>query len=292
MKLKEIPCPVCGACRYRFVNRCNLTAQDSPLGLDSVVLVRCFACGLLYVNPQPQADTQEMQKLYGQSYFNAGYMRFYGMEEGEEAAQSNESFEQRLSFIERYAKKGRLLDIGCASGAFMKFAESGGWDVYGIEASAYVAEIAARNYGTRVVKGSLEDSRFPEDFFDVICIGDVLEHIASPVEFLTGVKKVLKNAGIVYIATPNSLSLYYKVFMLLSRFTHKNYFVLPYHLIHYSPSALLCLLEKTGYKVKYLRFSNSTTLEKFFKRAFMVTLNILASLIGQKDRILLIAGKA
>ena len=285
----EIVCPVCGDISYRRLNSFDLTTQDITLSVGQICLVRCRGCGLVYVNPQPQWEAADIKDLYGMVYFQASYMKFYG---GDSLAlQTNESFSDRLLLIERYCKNGKILDIGCASGDFVRFAQGQGWDAYGVEASSYAADIAINQQGLKVFKGTLEDAHFPDDFFDVVFMGDVLEHMAKPLGFLACARRSLKAGGLLYVAVPNARSLYYYFFMCLSRFTHKDYFVLPHHLLHFSQSSLTRLISSSGFKVEELRFSSSRFRKKGVKNIFMNALNFLSRLTGLRDRIILIARK-
>ncbi len=193
--------------------------------------------------------------------------------------------------MERYCQKGRLLDIGCAGGDFMRFTQERGWDTYGVEASPYAADIAVNQHGLKVFKGVLEDARFPDNFFAAVFMGDVLEHMAYPVEFLACARRSLKEGGFLYVAVPNARSLYYYFFMCVSRFNHKNYFVLPHHLLHFSPSTLVRLISSSGFSVEEVKLSSSKSLERGLKNIFMSTLNFCSGLTGLNDRILLIARK-
>lgn len=289
MKIIEVVCPVCGNPSYQHLNRVDLTSQDTTLAMGYVDLVRCRKCCLVYVNPQPQWDATDTRDLYGRDYFQADYMKFYGGDHS--VLQTNESFHERLASMERYCPKGRLLDIGCASGDFMRFAQEQGWDTYGVEASTYAAGIAVDQHGLKVFKGVLEDAHFPDNFFDAVFMGDVLEHMVKPSEFLRGARRSLKDGGFLYIAVPNARSLYYYFFMNVSRFNKKNYFVLPHHLLHFSPSTLARLVSSAGFNIEEVRLSSSRSLEKGLKNIFMATLNFFAGVTGLRDRVILIARK-
>lgn len=255
--LKDIQCDICASDCVRVINTIAIGREDAPQACgDYVRLVRCRGCGLLYVNPQPVFLRLDAQDLYSEAYFSKEYMRFYG-EGGVGAAQTNESFAWRLDVIGKYKTKGTLLDIGCATGGFLAAAKQRGWDVTGVEISKYAADRAAKECACTIMIGNLEEARFKDSFFDVVCAGDVLEHVISPSVFLSEVLRVLKDDGILYIAVPNAASFYYAFFGLMATINHKNYFVLPHHLYHFSPETLKKLLDKTGFELAELRFSHS-----------------------------------
>ena len=256
--IRHVQCDICGSSSSRLISRIKVNSDDADLHefTESLCLVNCIRCGLLYVNPQPVFSRGDLEKLYSKEYFSREYMRFYDVDQTD-AVQSNEAFAWRLDLIKQYKTKGNLLDIGCASGGFLAEAQKRGWEVSGVEISQYAAELATQKCKCKIVVGTLEDAHFNDASFDVVSVGDILEHVSSPSNFLLELKRVLKDDGIAYIAVPNAASFYYAFFGLLSKWNHKNYFVLPHHLYHFSPLTLKKVLDKSGFDLMELRFSHS-----------------------------------
>mgnify|MGYP002623213128 FL=1 len=97
----------------------------------------------------------------------------------------------------------RLLDVGCALGHFAALARGRGWQVTGIDVSAEAASRAALNFGLEVRAGPLSRHVDTLHRFDVVFLGDVIEHVPHPAQFLRDVRRVLTPGGIVCIDTPN-----------------------------------------------------------------------------------------
>jgi 2-polyprenyl-3-methyl-5-hydroxy-6-metoxy-1,4-benzoquinol methylase len=161
----------------------------------------------MYVHPLPSAD--ELKSVYSKDYFH-GYedKREYnpnaqvgGYVHLEEA--SRESFLERLDLIYLHKKNGRLLDIGCAVGHFLKLARIKGWDTYGVEISEYASEYARKQYSLDVRTGKLLDAGFDDEFFDVVTMWDVIEHLYNPRDELKDVFRILKPNGLLLITTAN-----------------------------------------------------------------------------------------
>lgn len=148
-----------------------------------------------------------------------------------------------------------------------------------MELSDYAADLAVKKYGLDVFKGTLEGARFKDDYFDVVCASDILEHMDNPKGFLKEIYHILNKDGPLYLALPNADSFYYKFFGLIAHFNHRNYFVLPHHLYHFSPSSIKHLLNKTGFERVELRFSRSRTNQ------------FLMNVFNFRDRLLIIAKK-
>jgi 2-polyprenyl-3-methyl-5-hydroxy-6-metoxy-1,4-benzoquinol methylase len=107
-----------------------------------------------------------------------------------------------LSRILAFKKDGRLLDIGCAYGLFLK-AASKNFECEGIDISKHAISVA-KKYVTKEVKlhvGSVENMRLNRGF-DVICCFDVLEHLPNLDKALRTIKNYLNNDGIFIMSVP------------------------------------------------------------------------------------------
>lgn len=97
-------------------------------------------------------------------------------------------------------KPGRLLDIGCGLGWLLS-AVNKEWEKHGIEVSRFAAEYA-QQYG-EIAIGTLLESAYEEDSFDVVIMHHVVEHMDDPVSNLNRIKGILKQNGILIIGTPD-----------------------------------------------------------------------------------------
>ena len=102
-------------------------------------------------------------------------------------------------------KNGKLLDVGCGLGYFVKKVSSyPNWEVFGYEISRAAVDYARNNLGLKnVLAGRVEESQFPPQSFDIITLWDVLEHIPQPDSLLGYLNSLLKEGGILFIHTPN-----------------------------------------------------------------------------------------
>ena len=288
MRIKDVVCNLCGNNQTKNLVACKIEKQDADIPIGYMQIVKCVNCGLVYVNPRPVYSPEEINKLYSDNYFDAPYMRFY-IEKGD--MQTNESFSSRLDWIEQFKKKGRILDIGGASGGFLRIAQKRGWEVFGIEISKAAADIAREKYGLNVITGRVEEAGYKSNFFDVVSVSDVLEHIENPKEFLFKVNKIMKRGGLLYIAVPDFDGLYYKAAISLSNFNHKNYFVLPHHIYFFNKITIARYFKETNFNVIDVKKSEANILTKGFKGKIMWFLFFIARLSNMQDRILFLAEK-
>lgn len=145
------------------------------------------------------------------------------------------------------AAKLRILDVGCGSGDFLANINSGIFEKYGVEVSPDgYKKCSQRNL--KVFNKELKENSFEAEYFDVITMWHVLEHLDKPGELLIEARRILKNGGLLIVATPNTDSWGFKLGL-------KDWFHLdaPRHLILYNQRSLETLLEKTGFKVRNLK---------------------------------------
>jgi len=99
----------------------------------------------------------------------------------------------------------RVLDAGCGDGTLLKvLIHLGGLSVYGIDYNALRVGRARENAPEAVVmRGLLEDLYISHDFFDIVILSQVLEHIKEDARVLESLTRVLKPDGILILGVPN-----------------------------------------------------------------------------------------
>lgn len=215
--------------------------------------VRCRACGMRFLSVQPTGEG--LADLYGPAYFERDF-RCGRSEAGsfDEAAFREENLGLLRAFAE-LRSSGRLLEVGCASGLLLKHAAERGWEVQGVELSAG-AVAHARGLGLEVFHGELADARLPGSFFDLVYMGDVLEHVPDCRATLAEVTRVLKPAGYLYLRGPiTTNSLARRLALTACAWTGREIVLRepPYHLWEFTPGPLRRLLERVGLRVVRLR---------------------------------------
>jgi 2-polyprenyl-3-methyl-5-hydroxy-6-metoxy-1,4-benzoquinol methylase len=217
--------------------KCNLCKSDDA-GLiykkNRFNIVKCRRCGLVYVNPRIKPDT--LKNMYNEGVISP--FNYYVKHKKEDEL----TFRKRMVLIEKYRKKGKLLDVGCSIGTFLDVAKKKGWDVYGIDINKRSIDYCRKKLGLNAEVKKLEEVK--EKNFDVIIMNDILEHVADPLKILKIANSILKNKGILFIATPNIGSF-------LSKLTGKRWLHLKpdEHIYYFTPKTIRALLEKAGFTV-------------------------------------------
>lgn len=139
------------------------------------------------------------------------------------------------------ARPGKLLDVGCGSGAFAAAMRERGWSVRGTEFDPVAARAAQAAHGVAVDVGELAAIAYPAGAFDAITARHVLEHVREPVGFLAECWRILAPGGRLVLVTPNVESLGHRHFADRWRGLEQ-----PRHLFLYGSASLRTLLRPAG----------------------------------------------
>src|SRR5574340_618799 len=135
-------------------------------------IVRCRACGLVYANPR-----------WDSSVVRENYTVVEDLTYVEERDGRVLTFSRNLKPFEKLvaanSQTRRLLDVGCHIGVMVEIAQQGGWDAWGVEPSTWAAE-QARARGLHVITGTLTEAGLADNYFDVVTMWDVIEHLTDP----------------------------------------------------------------------------------------------------------------
>lgn len=213
------------------------------LAKNGFTLAKCPACSLIHTDLKGDYTTF-VDRYYERGYFTGdrSRMAYVNYEDDKLFIQAN--MRKFLSYIHAYKRKGTLLDVGCALGFFTELALKAGYDAYGIDPSDFAVAKAKKLVGTqRIRKAKLSDIRDRPKTYDIIAMFDVFEHLADPAGGLEIVQKILKDDGIIIIATGDTESLFARI--LGRRWTFYNP---PQHLYFFNHDNLTKLLEKKGFE--------------------------------------------
>lgn len=253
---------------------CNLCGGDDTILLFEIQekitgnkerynVVKCKNCGLVYTNPRP--SKKSIYKYYQEESYYAYHpvkphlkdkIKNMVMEAGGNYPTVKNGLQRMLmklfyfilkthvSIIVPYIENGRVLDIGCGCGNLLLWLKQHGWETYGIDISPKAVEVANKR-GLKVSHGELTDIKYEADFFDVIVVNQVLEHVHDPMGLLREIRRILKPKGLLIIGTPNIDSYESRIF---GKFWSP--YDIPRHLYHFSLLQLEKMLEKTSFKIE------------------------------------------
>lgn len=234
-------------------------------------------CGLLWLNPMPSRE--DMDRVYEAYYTYAEQRGSPGLLAGLLAASKRGYIANRFGYRDRAslpdrllgvllwlvpgrpaeldfsimwlkaqpstegsAMPGRLLDVGAGSGWLVANLASFGWHAEGVDFDQRAVE-RARARGLRVHLGGFTEQRFAESSFDAVTMSHSIEHVHDPVAWLAEARRVLRPAGRLVLATPNSRSLLHRHFV-------RSWFPLepPRHLYLFNRETLGRALRQAGFE--------------------------------------------
>lgn len=195
-------------------------------------IVGCLACGHMQLDRFP--SEAELEAAYA-SAASGDYV--------EEEAGQRHSFGSVLDRIERYSNgRGRLLDVGCWVGFLLAEARGRGWqECVGIEPSLFASEYARTELGLDVRTEELLTAELPRGHFDVVVMGDVLEHLTRAGEALDRVRELLRPGGLLALELPDAES---RVARLLGR---RWWSVIPTHIHYFTRHSAATMVSRHGF---------------------------------------------
>ena len=245
--MKYVKCNHCGVDSTKFC----FTAKDrNNDDLSLFNLVKCTSCELIYLNPRP--DKEEIKNYYPPWYHARAEKKLADIEKSNIwGIPWREAMAKKADPIFRYKNQGKILDIGCGDGSLIKYLKYEGWEAYGLDFQEVSSRYARENLNLNVFTGKLEEVEFDEEFFDIIILFHVLEHLDDPSSVLKKAKLLLKKDGYLLIEVPNFNSFESKLFR--SKWVGIS---APLHLYHFNTKSLKSMLEKCGYKTIDIKFRN------------------------------------
>jgi SAM-dependent methyltransferase len=155
-------------------------------------------CSLIFVNPQPQFKSGEDVHFHTGTEVAA---------DPDFRADKKAVYHDGLTTLSRLrAGKGRILDIGCGFGLFLREAQHFGWEPFGVDVSAVSVGYARSELGlTNVIRGELLTLGLPEAHFRAATLWNLLEHVPDPLATMQEVRRILTADGIALIRVPNML---------------------------------------------------------------------------------------
>lgn len=148
----------------------------------------------------------------------------------------------------------RVLELGCSTGFMSKYlAQKRGCSVFGIEVDAEAAAQAGkfcREIWVRDLNSPDWITGLPKGAFDVILMGDVLEHLVDPLGLLIQIRALLDSNATLVISLPNVVHWVTRLKILIGRFDYESYGTLDHtHLRFYTVKTARELIENAGYRI-------------------------------------------
>lgn len=252
---------------------CGAASTTVLLQLERWSLGRCVKCGLVRLVPWPTADDLSAVYDTGRYYTHEAPRVHSGRADWVRNAVLDVfwSYPNTRGGLSRlmmrlllwplrerampvdYPGNEPVLDVGCGNGQrLLELQRRGCMQLYGVEPTEGAADQARKHTCADIRTGRLDDAGLPDNFFELIIMNQVLEHVPSPAATLRTVHRMLKPGGSLYLTVPNYASWEASFFA-----RHWSGLQVPVHLHHFSPAPLRKLIEGAGFQVDIWRTDTS-----------------------------------
>jgi SAM-dependent methyltransferase len=246
------PCPICGGSKW---------ARDLGAGRilalpDAYCVLACRRCGQRRLDPQ--LESCGLEQLYSGAYFNSKKVSatfspdisVSSVDYVYELAEARRlKFENTLRTVKKLRPAAKtILDVGAATGDFVKLAREQGFHAEGIELSEYAVTMAREQNGIELQRIPLSAVAKP-GFYDFIHLNHVFEHFNEPLKELESITGLLCDGGLLYLEVPYQFNVVERLLFLLkwrqTQFTLHSL----HHPYFYSPRTMRRLLRANGFEV-------------------------------------------
>ncbi|MGI8733561.1 MAG: class I SAM-dependent methyltransferase [Pyrinomonadaceae bacterium] len=283
---EDRPCPICGSGVARTLGARGGRAHHEGKGVETNV-VRCKDCKVIYTQPTLIPKSNPYAKESAEEYFQL-----------HDSDQKILQGERIAVFAEKVlGKPGRMLELGCGRGEFLKGALNRGWSAYGVEMTEDFTRVA-RSHGVEVEYSSIEHCKSLEQTYDVVLLAAILEHLYDPMETLGRIKNALRPGGLLFIDVPNESSLTMRIGNLYMRARGRNWAInlsptfSPFHVVGFSPTSLRNTLSSVGFDIHTLnvpKWNNAlpegATIGQKIERLGLSVVQSVGALVGMGDGI-------
>lgn len=228
-------CPICGGASSRA-----LEVYDDRYGYPGTFRIyRCVDCGHRHLEGADFSDAQ-IGALYSH-YYPRRNMRPEDWRPEEERAGLGAWLDGACASAFRWVPRDvKVLDIGCGFGQALRYHESRGCEAWGVESDENVLPVAELQ-GLNLRIGVFRAEDYPQEYFDIVTMDQVIEHARDPVATLASARKVMKPGGAALLSTPNASGWGARVFG--ARWINWH---APYHLHFFTTRSMNFAAERAG----------------------------------------------
>ncbi|EMN01925.1 class I SAM-dependent methyltransferase [Leptospira noguchii] len=256
---------------------CSNTQNSVVFVENGIDIVRCSNCNHVF-------STYEQEEHY-EGYWDDDSSYDLGWWD-------NAHREIYQDFINKFltAPSGKILDVGCGLGFFVKriVDQKPNWEAIGYEISEKAVQFAKDKNGLKnVFSGIVQNSGIEKNSLDMITLWDVIEHIPKPHSLLEYLHSLLKPGGILFLQTPNFPIQLFKAklkVMIKGMKTDGHYLEAKDHINDYTEKTMRMLAKQTGFQnckftilkpIASVSGSQGGSFGSFFKKVYYYVTKIL-----------------
>lgn len=232
----------CPVCKSELIRE-QLTAKDHTVSKENFSIWQCNACTARFTQDVPEQDA------IGVYYASENYISHSDTKKGiinslyHLVRKRTLGAKRRLVINETGIMQGRILDIGCGTGAFLQTMQEAAWEITGLEPDAVARDKAAELYHIHPQDPGKLFELVPSSYH-AISMWHVLEHVHDLHGYIKQAANLLAPNGKLFIAVPNYTSKDAAIYA-----SNWAAYDVPRHLYHFSPQSVEKLLSMHGLKL-------------------------------------------
>jgi SAM-dependent methyltransferase len=271
--VEDVPCPGCGDRRHETITE---SMDFDYLTTDlSFRIVRCSACSLIYINPRP--GLSEISKIYPPEY-SAYHFNTIGNPVIRRARNFMQAGKARgiLRCVPQLDGQTSIVDVGCGSPALLDLIRdncSVPIRLYGNDFNSETLRLIEEK-GHEAIAGPFECVKWDNNFFDVVVMNQVIEHLFDIPGVLSKTFDLLKPGGAFYIETPSVDGLDARLF----QNRHWGGYHLPRHLQLFNARTISTTLSRYGFAIESIGYIPSPNFWTSSLRNFLMLKGLPLSL--------------
>ncbi|MCE5250873.1 class I SAM-dependent methyltransferase [bacterium] len=234
--MADAQCMICDNTDFVVLHN-DVSDYEYELSHSHFAVIQCTRCKLIQLDPMPSQD--ELIWYYPPEYMNI---------HGESSVFYKYLLEKNYKMIRKYFRSfipehASIIDVGCASGHFMDYMSrlENGWGFTGVEINETAVKMG-KELGRNIIHSRFEDVNLPLKSYDLIILNHLVEHVVQPKLLLTKAWNLLKPYGKLYIETPNTDSMDFRLFG-----KYWGGFHFPRHTYLFSPGNMTEFLKDLGF---------------------------------------------
>ena len=201
-----------------------------------------------------------------------------------EAGSISDRFDRNTLLIGCVGEGKKVLELGCSTGYISARLQRAGCSVHAVELDQGAAE-CARRFCQQVVVADLGQAGWEvaisEVGFDVIIMGDVLEHLVDPDSVLRRANSLLAPNGRVVISLPNIVHWTQRMKVLLGHFEYGPIGLLDFtHLRFFTVKTARSLIEGAGCRIVSFQPIIGGRFTEYFRRGWQILASLFPGLFA------------
>lgn len=274
INIELIDCPICQSNNIKTLLTLDCGNFDNSTLYNKLIIQSCNNCGHIH-NKLTNKDFAGLITYYNEEYapINIGGSNLGGDRPGSKNSYTLNRHEQLFNLFRNDTNSHiKILDIGCAMGGMLSYLKNKEFNnLYGIDLTQKYLDIARLNKDLIIKFGSAEEIPFEDNFFDLLIIDQVMEHLANPRKAFQEAKRVLKKDGLFCIGVPNAEK-YSELY-----FFDFYWFLMREHIQHFDLIHLEMLANSEGFELVNFSFTNMPMMSE---KMILPNLNVVFKYTG------------